>query len=690
MIAAVVYLVWAATYMTMLQIVWFELSAGRRRGWLNHAYETLNRLAFIYYATAAGIALTPTELSGCVPGLHAMLLAAGNLAAVLIGSLFRHLIRFLPVAAPRPSRRWLVANYGAALPGAALAGLVLVLPPARWPALTLGVHVLVFATLAVGVYDVRRLEQRGAWPARSQPDVVIGNLIALAGWLCGLAGMAGLATALARGVEPGPLWLPLLRSGVSLAAVGAFAVRILEQVFRRLVVVLALVAAAAGFFAAYNGAARIAEPETRRLVRLAAVWLIVLVLPVAQTWLRNAVDRIVLRRSRTRQDELLGALHDVSPDLGIEGCCRRALVEVARVMQLRGAAIFLADHAVAEGDFPLERVRRVWPLVRTVWPHGPAPDLPARVFAPRDVGDPTLSRLLLDEGILLTLPVASREQRWGHLLIIPGRILGTLLSAEDVRTLESFADQLALVLDAAALLQRALEVERSLAHAAKLAAIGETAARLAHDIRNPVTAARSLAQQLCREAPGTLAEPLHVILAELERVERQVAAILRFARRDDVRPTRVDLGDLVHATVEAVRPRLDANAIGVDLALASGVTVDADPEKLRHALLNLVENAADALASTPGARRLTLAVENGRESARLRVSDNGPGVPPDALPRLFEPFFSLKATGTGLGLAIVKRTVEAHGGRVAAGAASPTGLTVEIELPCARDGGEPA
>ena len=293
---------------------------------------------------------------------------------------------------------------------------------------------------------------------------------------------------------------------------------------------------------------------------------------------------------------------------------------------------------------------------------------------------PALCRLLLDEGVLLTVPIVSRDRRWGHVLMVPGRILGTLLSEEDVRTLEAFADQLALLLDAAGLLRRALAVERSLAHAEKLAAIGETAARIAHDIRNPVTAARSLAQQLCREAPGTLEEPLRVILAELERVERQVAAILRFARRDDLRTTRLDLGALVHATMEGARRRLDAAGIALDLALADGVLVEGDAETLRHTLQNLVDNAADALAGTPGAR-LSVVVENGHAAARLRVADNGPGVPPDVLPRLFEPFFSLKPTGTGLGLAIVKRTVEAHGGRVVVGAAAPPGLTVEIELP---------
>jgi signal transduction histidine kinase len=98
-------------------------------------------------------------------------------------------------------------------------------------------------------------------------------------------------------------------------------------------------------------------------------------------------------------------------------------------------------------------------------------------------------------------------------------------------------------------------------------------------------------------------------------------------------------------------------------------------------LVNLIENAIDALATAEGDRRLGVAVGSVNGSATLDVTDSGPGIPPDALPHLFEPFFSRKPTGTGLGLAIVKRTVDAHGGRIEIGSSANAGTRVQVELP---------
>ena len=388
----------------------------------------------------------------------------------------------------------------------------------------------------------------------------------------------------------------------------------------------------------------------------------------------------VLHRSEGRQAELLDFVHTLSPEIGVRECCRRALAELARVWQVPGVALVLRD-----GDALVHGPIDIAPLL-AVWPRGDAADeLPRRNFGSTELRELPIAvrEALTITGVGLgTFAVLSPRRRWGHLFLRTG-LLGGAFDEDEVVALAAFTDQLALLLDGADLLARAVAVERSLAHAEKLAAVGALAARIAHEIRNPITAARSLTQQLARE-PGTpFGGELGVILDELERVERQVASLLRFARHEEFRFAAVDLADLVRATVASLRVRLDAQSVNVELHLEPGVLARADADKVRSLVLNLLENALDALATVDGLRQIDVAVAGVNGHAALVIEDNGPGVPADALPRLFEPFFSLKPHGTGLGLAIAKRSVDAHGGRLAAMSNPRGGLRIDVELPLA-------
>ncbi len=179
-------------------------------------------------------------------------------------------------------------------------------------------------------------------------------------------------------------------------------------------------------------------------------------------------------------------------------------------------------------------------------------------------------------------------------------------------------------------------------------------------------------------------EHARLILTELERVERQVAALLRFARREEFRFEPVDVGELIRGTVDTFRARLEAAGITVELDMERGIVARADAEKLRQVLVNLIENAIDALTDGTPIKRLRVAASAVDGRADIRVSDTGPGVPSEALPHLFDPFFSLKPAGTGLGLAIAKRTIDAHGGRIEVASPSGTGVAFHIALPLAR------
>ena len=510
----------------------------------------------------------------------------------------------------------------------------------------------------------------------SWSDVLVFGLV--------VAGVGGWTLSLAReppGWAPTPLKL-VLTAVTGTASLFPVALRSLGEVVR---VVLGILVALAVATVTYVGIQVAVTPLAgvgldRLAVPLAAAVLALGFVPL-QAWLRGALERTIFRRSQRRREQLQDFLHELSPELGALECSRRAAGVLVEVLRCRGAAILLdGGESVGSGGLAAGTLERGWPRGSRADPRIARPLLGYELAALPAPLRETLGEM---PGSMVVLPLRSPRRYWGHIVVTAG-LLASAFGDEDLQVAEAFADQLALILDTTELLERAVSVERSLAHAEKLAAVGETAARIAHDIRNPVTAARSLAQQLARAPLGADGEAARVIVEELDRIEHHVSALLRFARREEFRFEAVDLGLLVRGALEPFLPRLRAAEVDVELDAPGGIVARADAERMRQVLANLIENALAALAGASRPRRLVVAVTGDDGVARVRVADSGPGVPAEALPRLFEPFFSLKPTGTGLGLAIAKRTIDAHGGRITAEAPSGAGLRIDLEVPLTR------
>jgi signal transduction histidine kinase len=196
----------------------------------------------------------------------------------------------------------------------------------------------------------------------------------------------------------------------------------------------------------------------------------------------------------------------------------------------------------------------------------------------------------------------------------------------------------------------------------------ELSASIAHEIRNPITAAKSLVQQM-EEDPAAVdnVEYARVALEELSRVERSVSHLLRFARDEEMRVGDVRLADVVESALETFRDRVERSGIRLERSIASQGPVRGDPEKLRRVVINLVGNALDAVdeGGGPDGR---VDVEIGENLAEtevwLRIADDGAGIDEQTRETLFSPFHTSKENGTGLGLPICKKLVEAHGGSV--------------------------
>lgn len=226
--------------------------------------------------------------------------------------------------------------------------------------------------------------------------------------------------------------------------------------------------------------------------------------------------------------------------------------------------------------------------------------------------------------------------------------------------------------------------EREVRRAERLAALGQLAAGVAHEIRNPLTSV-ILLLETCRKDPaagGLTDEDLDLIEQELHRIERSLQAFLDYSRPPEPRRAPADFGAIVRDALALVRPRAEQQRVAINLKLAEKpVPLHADAEQLRQVVLNLLLNSLDAL---PQGGSVDVVVSSPADGvAELTVEDTGPGIAADQIPRLFEPFASTKDTGLGLGLVVSKRIVEDHGGTIR-GANRPTGgASFTVRLPVA-------
>jgi PAS domain S-box-containing protein len=201
-----------------------------------------------------------------------------------------------------------------------------------------------------------------------------------------------------------------------------------------------------------------------------------------------------------------------------------------------------------------------------------------------------------------------------------------------------------------------------------LASLGELSAGIAHEFKNALATISGYAQMIRSEAKdGDAAENAGRIVEQTRALTHVVTEFLKFARPLDLVDEQVTVRELVENVAEEVRHGIPDVVVAVEGDFAD---VTGDESLLRQALLNLTRNAAEAVAGQSARGQVVLrgAIERapGGEYQRVTVHDNGPGIPPEDLPKLFLPFYTTKAAGTGLGLAIVQKIVLQHGGRVEA------------------------
>jgi signal transduction histidine kinase len=215
-----------------------------------------------------------------------------------------------------------------------------------------------------------------------------------------------------------------------------------------------------------------------------------------------------------------------------------------------------------------------------------------------------------------------------------------------------------------------------------LARLGQMAAVVAHEVKNPIAGIRGALQVIASRMPADSKDRSIVgdIIARLDSLNGIVQDLLIFARPRPVRAERVDLAALLASTADLIKRDPALAALQIHLPAAPAV-VAADAEQLQIVFHNILMNAAQAMG---GAGSIDVTINQGEPGWTVSFADHGPGMPPDVREKAFDAFFTTKHRGTGLGLPTARRIVEAHGGQMSIDVPATGGTIVSIVLPTTR------
>lgn len=259
-----------------------------------------------------------------------------------------------------------------------------------------------------------------------------------------------------------------------------------------------------------------------------------------------------------------------------------------------------------------------------------------------------------------------------------GRELPIAASATEIFTEEgNFIGFMLILRDLSQIKQLQEEVQKK----EKMAIIGNLAAGVAHEVRNPLSSIKGYATffgSLFDEGSENR-RAANVMTAEVERLNRVITELMEIARPSDIRPRETDLATVLDTSLRLVRQEIEVFRIAASSSIDDDIgPLFIDPDRITQALINLYINGIQAMSE---GGKLTIRARRQGESVVVSVRDTGEGIPREMIPKIFDPYYTTKKTGTGLGLAIVQKIVEAHGGSVEVESAKGSGTKFSVYLP---------
>jgi len=291
---------------------------------------------------------------------------------------------------------------------------------------------------------------------------------------------------------------------------------------------------------------------------------------------------------------------------------------------------------------------------------------------------------LIEKGWAVVAPIFLKERLLGFILL--GRKLSQKdYTVEELELLEAFLNQAALAISRVLIYRDMSLKDKQIMQAEKMAAIGELAAGIAHEIRNPLGIITGSAETVRKHGdPKIRDEMTNYILEESKRINGLISTFLDFAKPKEPRLVSCDLREVLEKTLFLLSPQARTLGVAIDREIPlNPLWVLIDPDQIRQAFMNLGVNALEAM---PNGGILRIAVsENGKDKVFVRFSDTGKGIPKEMQTKVFDPFFTTKEGGTGLGLSIAHRIITQHGGSITLEEGEDKGSTFMIVLPLGKE-----
>ena len=288
------------------------------------------------------------------------------------------------------------------------------------------------------------------------------------------------------------------------------------------------------------------------------------------------------------------------------------------------------------------------------------------------------SRILLPDGTVKWV-----EANTHHVFSPSGALLEVICTAVDVTERKRAQDEHEML----------RKLESDLAHMNRLGMMGELAASLAHEIKQPIAAARTHASAAMRwldRSPPDLGEArraLAGIVGNADRANDIVDRIRDNIKKVPPRKTYFDLSEAINEVIGLARNAITDTKVSVQTSLAErALIIHGDRVQVQQVLLNLILNALEAMGSVEaGPRELLISTERDHSGVHVAVRDSGPGIDTTQLDRIFDAFYTTKSSGTGMGLSICRSIINVHGGKLWVGANEPCGAVFQFTLPAAQE-----